>query len=115
MKNEQGFLYYTKSSHHLAVRVSSQRGSRERSIIEDTMAEQTTAQLIKAATDLFTAGDRASARVMLEQACRQDPSDVRVWAGLSMTTDNLAEEQRCLEEVLRLDPNNHWALVGVAR
>jgi hypothetical protein len=38
---------------------------------------------------------------------------VRAWAWLCAETDDLGEKQRCLEQILNLDPDLVWAQVAL--
>jgi len=51
-------------------------------------------------------GDRSRARDLLSQALRRDQNDVNVWLWMSAVVDTPKERAYCLQEALRIDPNN---------
>jgi len=58
-------------------------------------------------------GDRSRARDLLSQALRRDQNDVNVWLWMSAVVDTPKERAYCLQEALRIDPNNMAAKRGL--
>jgi hypothetical protein len=72
--------------------------------------ETLTAQGIAA----IKAGDREKARQLLAEALQQDSNDDQAWLWLSGVVDTDDEKRECLEQVLRIDPENVAANRGMA-
>src|SRR5574340_338520 len=58
-------------------------------------------------------GDRSRARDLLSRALRRDQNDVNVWLWMSAVVDTPKERAYCLQEALRIDPNNMAAKRGL--
>lgn len=58
-------------------------------------------------------GDRPRARDLLSRALRRDQNDVNVWLWMSAVVDTPKERAYCLQEALRIDPNNVAAKRGL--
>lgn len=58
-------------------------------------------------------GDRSRARDLLSRALRRDQNDVNVWLWMSAVVDTPKERAYCLQEALRIDPNNVAAKRGL--
>lgn len=54
-------------------------------------------------------GDREAARLLLRQVVSADPKNEAGWMWLATVVDNLAERRSCLQNALRLNPNNQRA------
>ena len=61
------------------------------------------------------AGDRAAARQLFDLALQHDPQDVQAWLWRSAVVESDAEQLVCLQQVLRIDPQNTAAAKGIAR
>lgn len=61
------------------------------------------------------AGDKAKARKLLEAAIQEDNCDVQAWMWLSGAVETDQERIECLQQVLRIDPNNTVAARGLAQ
>ena len=61
------------------------------------------------------AGKRTEARKWLELAVKRNPNDYTAWLWLSGAVDGEQKRLECLQEVLRIVPNNNAAAAGVAR
>lgn len=72
-------------------------------------------ELTQRGINALKAGDRATARLLLGAALKEDPNDAVAWLWLAgaLTTDE--ERIRCLKQVLRIDPNNAAAQRGLAQ
>jgi hypothetical protein len=55
-----------------------------------------------------------SARLVTRRGLGPRTLQIRAWAWLCSTTDNLAEQMRCLKATVALDPNPSWAQNGSA-
>jgi hypothetical protein len=60
-------------------------------------------------------GDRVTARKLLAGAIQQDANDIVAWLWLTATVDNDEDRIACLEQVLKIDPNNQVAERGLAQ
>jgi hypothetical protein len=61
------------------------------------------------------AGDRDTARQLLGEAVKQNPSDAAAWLWLSGAVESDGERVACLQRVLRIDPENQHAGRGLAQ
>ena len=59
-------------------------------------------------------GDKAQARSLFLSALEKDPDNAQAWLWLSGAVDSEQDRLDCLEQVLRIDPNNQAAAKGVA-
>lgn len=57
---------------------------------------------------------RAEARELLRQVCAEDPNHEAAWLWLAGATDDPAEATNCLEQALRINPNNPKARAGLS-
>ena len=71
------------------------------------------ASLIDQAVEHLRSGDRASARLLLEEAVRLHPDDEQAWLWMSGAVDTDPERLACLQQVLAIDPDNQAAQQGV--
>lgn len=60
-------------------------------------------------------GDKATARQLLQQAVQQNPQDVNAWLWLSGAISTDQERLECLQQVIRIDPENAVAAKGIAQ
>lgn len=60
-------------------------------------------------------GDRNRAQQLLRAATRKTPDDVQAWLWLSGAVETDEERAACLQQVLRLDPENPAATQGLAK
>lgn len=58
-------------------------------------------------------GDKATARQLLQQAIQQDPQDAKAWLWLSGTVSTDLERLKCLQQVIKIDPENTAATKGI--
>jgi hypothetical protein len=61
------------------------------------------------------AGNLAAARVTLAEALSANRDDATAWLWLSATVEATEEKRYCLQQVLRIAPNNPAALKGMAQ
>ena len=73
--------------------------------------DQTTQQGIAA----LKRGDKVRARQLLIEAAKQNPDNVQAWLWLSGAVETDRERVHCLQQVLRLNPDNQAAAKGLAR
>lgn len=60
-------------------------------------------------------GDKAAAQVLLRQVVEADPQNELGWMWLASAVDNLDERRRCLQNALRINPNNTRAREALRR
>lgn len=60
-------------------------------------------------------GNRNEAQKILKQAITQNPQDIQAWLWLSGAVNNDQERLRCLQKVLKIDPENSVATKGLAK
>jgi thioredoxin-like negative regulator of GroEL len=61
------------------------------------------------------AGDKQNAKKLLHLAIQNNPKDIQAWLWLSGAVDTNQERAECLQEILKLDPNNQVATRGLAQ
>ena len=61
------------------------------------------------------AGDKEQARRLLAQSLREDPNSERAWQWMYNAANNDAEREKCLSEILRINPGNEKARQEHAR
>jgi membrane protein YdbS with pleckstrin-like domain len=61
------------------------------------------------------AGDKSTGRLLLRSALQQNDRDVQAWLWLSAVVETNQEKIECLQQVLRLDPDNQAAAKGIAQ
>lgn len=60
-------------------------------------------------------GDRDAAELLLRQVVTNDPDNELAWMWLASSVDDIAERRRCLENALRINPNNARAQEALRR
>lgn len=60
-------------------------------------------------------GDREAARLLLRQVVSADPRSESAWMWLASVVDSLAERRACLQNALKLNPNNQRAREALNR
>ena len=60
-------------------------------------------------------GDRQAAEMLLRQVVANDPDNELAWMWLASSVDDVAERRRCLENALRINPNNTRAQEALRR
>ncbi len=68
---------------------------------------------LRQAITLARAGDKTSARKILEALIEQDPQNEMAWIWMTDTTDSPEERRYCLEIALSINPNNVAAKKGL--
>lgn len=71
-------------------------------------------ELTQRGIQALKSGDRKTARELLGEAVKNDAQDLQAWLWLSGAVETDGERMQCLEEVLRIDPNNQSATRGLA-
>lgn len=69
--------------------------------------------LVQQAIDLANAGQQEDALRLLRSAVYHTPNDISAWKWLAATTSDPREALEATERVLRLNPNDAWALQAV--
>jgi TolB protein len=64
---------------------------------------------LKQGIDATRAGDRATARTMLERVVEQDQRNEKGWFWLAAVVDDISQKKICLGNVLTINPNNERA------
>lgn len=72
-------------------------------------------ELTQQGIQAFKSGDKGKARQLLQMAVQQDNRDVQALLWLSAVVDSDQEKIDCLQQVLRIDPNNQAAAKGIAQ
>ncbi len=60
-------------------------------------------------------GDKEDAQKWLRLALKRNPNDVTAWLWMSGAVESHEERLECLQQVLRIDPNNEHALMGISK
>lgn len=60
-------------------------------------------------------GDKARARQYIQQAVQENPQNTAAWLWLSTLVDQAEQKKYCYQKVLALDPENEYALKGMAQ
>jgi Tol biopolymer transport system component len=72
-------------------------------------------EILKAGIDAARRGNKIAARGLLEQVIERDPNNEMAWLWLASAVDTLEERRNCLQNVLRINPNNPRAREALAR
>lgn len=72
-------------------------------------------QKLRMGIDAARRGDKAAAQVLLRQVVAADPQNELGWMWLASAVDSLDERRKCLENALRLNPNNTRAREALRR
>ncbi|MBN1450154.1 MAG: PH domain-containing protein [Anaerolineales bacterium] len=72
-------------------------------------------QFAQQGVDALKSGDKSRARQFLQRAVETDPSDVQAWLWLSRAVETDREKAQCLQQALRLDPDNPMAAKGLTQ
>ena len=78
------------------------------------MKRELSQKLLKQGIAATKAGQAKDARQHLVDAVELDPDNENAWLWLSGVVDSTTERQHCLEQVLRLNPDNTYARAGLA-
>lgn len=70
---------------------------------------------LEQAIRLIKSGDKSSARDLFLEILKTDPKNSQAWLWMSAVVETDELRQECLEEVLKLDPNNQTAKKGLER
>lgn len=70
--------------------------------------------ILKEVRSALEAGQRARAKDLLTRLLRQDKNHAEAWVWLSAAVDTTRERIYCLQEALRIDPDNQAAKRGLA-
>ena len=77
------------------------------------MSSENVDSMVKEAIKAYRAGDKASARAMLEKATEMYSHNEKAWMWLSAVVDSVEDQRVCLENVLFLNPDNENARRGL--
>ncbi len=72
-------------------------------------------QKLRMGIDAARRGDKAAAQVLLREVVAADPRSELGWMWLASAVDSLDERRKCLENALRLNPNNTRAREALRR
>ena len=72
-------------------------------------------ELVRQARSALETGNRLAARGYWRRATRVAPDRLDLWQSLLQVTEAAADRQRCLENILRLDPDNDEARAELER
>ena len=75
----------------------------------DKSDAQNLEQILQMGITAAKEGNAQGARIYFERVINQSPSDGRVWLWMASIATDEIERRRCLETVLKLDPNNEMA------
>ena len=78
------------------------------------MKRELSQKLLKQGIAATRAGQAKDARQHLVDAIELDPDNENAWLWLSGVVDSTTERQHCLEQVLKLNPDNTYARAGLA-
>jgi len=70
---------------------------------------------LTAGIEAAKAGDKATARRLLEAVINQEPENELAWIWLASTVNTLKERRLCLQRVLQINPNNARAREALAK
>ena len=70
---------------------------------------------LKQATEYAKSGNKIKARQLLAELLQSEPNNELVWLWMSGVVDNTSQQRYCLEQVLKIDPNNQHAVTGISR
>ncbi len=76
---------------------------------------ESTEEIIQRAISEAKAGNKEAARKSLTQAVRQEPSNAHVWYLLGQIVDKVDQKIYCLEQVLKIQPDNVQAKEKLAK
>lgn len=78
--------------------------------------KMTTVSLLTAqGISALKAGDKKEAQKWLRLALKRNPNDITAWLWLSGAVESDDERLECLQQVLRIDPDNAPALTGISK
>lgn len=72
-------------------------------------------QLAQQGANALKGGDKPRARQLLQMAVETDPGDVQAWLWLAGAVETDQEKAKCLQQALRLDPDNQMAAKGLTQ
>ncbi len=78
------------------------------------MARDQVAKLLQGGIAAAKAKRKAEARTTFERVLVLDPQNISAWLWLSGLVEDVEEQERCLEQVVALDPNHAAARKGLA-
>ncbi len=71
--------------------------------------------LLRDGIEAARSGDKLNARRLLQQAISYNPDNEIAWMWMASVVDTVEERRRCLERVLRINPNNARAREALTR
>jgi hypothetical protein len=72
-------------------------------------------ELVRQGIEAARNNDKLTARRLLQQALSYDPDNEVAWMWMASVVDTVEERRRCLERVLRINPNNTRAQEALTR
>jgi len=70
-------------------------------------------KMLHEAVEAITKGERSRAKDLLTRLLRADQTNPDFWVWMSAVVDTASERKYCLENALRINPNNHTAQRGL--
>jgi Tfp pilus assembly protein PilF len=70
--------------------------------------------LVECAADLVRAGHTDQARITLRDVLLEDQENIQAWAGLASLAESKRETTIYLRQMLKLEPENEWAIKRLA-
>lgn len=70
---------------------------------------------LKQATEYAKSGNKIKAKQLLAELLQSEPNNELAWLWMSGVVDNTSQQRYCLEQVLKIDPNNQHAVTGISR
>jgi hypothetical protein len=80
---------------------------------EATVSTPELEALLQQAVEHVNAGNLKEGRVLLERVLEQDPRNDRAWVWLSGCVEDTMQRRICLQQALKVNPNNQAALDGM--
>lgn len=80
---------------------------------EATVSTPELEALLQQAIEHVNAGNFKEGRVLLERVLEQDPRNDRAWVWLSGCVEDALQRRICLQQALKVNPNNQVALDGM--
>ena len=72
-------------------------------------------ETLKLGIEAVRRGDKQAAEMLLRQVVNGDPNNELAWMWLASAVDSVEERRRCLENALRINPNNARAQEALSR
>ena len=67
------------------------------------------------AIECIQAGDKEKGRGLLIHILRENPRDENAWLWLALCVTDAAQERECYDRILKINPQNQYAIEGLRR